>query len=113
MKRFFSTFCFFCLFLLLGKNSPAEVVDKIIAKVGTEALTMMDLTEFLKRKKYEYLAQKGPQQGLQLYNEFRKNALFELILETVLEQELTREPISVGSDIVESEFQYVLKREGL
>lgn len=112
MKRIFSIFCFVCVLFLFCKNSAAEIVDKIIAKVGTEALTMMDLTEFLKRKKYEYLVQ-GGQQGFQRYDEFRKKALSELILETILDQELTREHISVGSDIVEGEFQYVLKREGL
>lgn len=91
----------------------AETVDRIVAKVGSDIITLSDLKE-KSEKKRKYLIQiHGVAEGTKKYNEYKKDALNELILQMLLDQEIKRSGIDIDDKTVNNDFQRRARASGL
>lgn len=100
----------FVLCLCLSQSALAEVVDKIVAKVGEDIITLSDVTQAVALKR-AYLKQKfGSTKGQAEFLKFKENALDELILEKVFEAEIKKNGIVVTDTELEQEFKNRLKQ---
>lgn len=98
-------FALVSVFLSLAVPARAETVDKIIAKVGEEAITQSDLSQAVRTKKLSLVQTYGDKEGLSLFAKFQANALDEMVLEKILESEIRREKIEVGQSDVDAEYR--------
>jgi peptidyl-prolyl cis-trans isomerase SurA len=109
------SFLWVCLFLVLGfwaQPVSAETVDRIVAKVGTDVITLSDVSHAISEQR-QYLkdTQGGKNTDTELAR-FKANIVEELILQKILEAEIKREKISVGLMEVDSEFKARLRQFG-
>lgn len=113
MKKSF-VFFLICIFLLgTSVCSFAEMVDRILAKVGTEAITSSDYQKNLNEKKLALEQRYGKQKGQVEFAKYKARALEEMVLQRILEAEITREKITVSNEDVEEEYQNRVQRSGM
>lgn len=91
----------------------AETVDKIIAKVGEEAIMQSDLNRTIQAKKVSLVQNYGEKEGAALFSKYRANALEEMVLEKILESEIREEKIQVGAGEVDGEYRERVRSSGL
>ena len=82
----------------------AETVDKIVAKVGADVITQSDLNVAMKAKKQFLNESFGPREGGKQFQDFKANALNEMVLQKVLESEIKHENIVIADSDVDREY---------
>lgn len=102
----------FIIFLLWTWSVQAETVDRIVAKVGGDIITLSDKQSYLNFKKIDFEFRYG-KAAASHFASFAPKAIHELVLDKILDQELAREKISVSPSETESDFQGILTRLGL
>jgi peptidyl-prolyl cis-trans isomerase SurA len=105
LTLFFTIFCV--------SAAQAETIDKIVAKVGGEVITMSELNEAMQAKKVSLIETYGAKEGLARFDQFKANALDEMVLQKILENEIKRAGITVDEDSVERDFRDRIKSSGL
>lgn len=101
------------IFVLLWVwNAQAETVDRIVAKVGSDIITLSDKQSYLNFKKLDFEFRYGKAAATRFAG-FQSRALNELVLDKILDQELTHEKINVSPTEIESDFQGILSRLGV
>lgn len=100
------------MFLLVSAGSVAETVDRIVAKVGTDVITLSDRQAYLKYKKLDFEFRHGSGAAGQ-FAAWQARATEDMVLDRLLDQELEREKISISPSAVDTEYRAVLKRIGL
>ena len=91
--------------LFFSTLAQAEVIDRIIAKVGSDVITLSDVAQAIGEKRAYFFEQYGPVKGAEKFNEFKANALEELIQQKILANEVKNEGIQVTDSEVDQEFQ--------
>jgi parvulin-like peptidyl-prolyl isomerase len=102
----------FIIFLLWSLSLQAETVDRIVAKVGGEIITLSDKQSYLNFKKLDFEFRYG-KAAVTHFAAFQSRALNELVLDRILDQELAREKINISPTEIESDFQGILSRLGV
>jgi peptidyl-prolyl cis-trans isomerase SurA len=99
------------LFLLIIPISVrAETIDRIIAKVGTDILTLSDVKNAVPLQRFYLLQTYGPKKGMKEFHKFKNNVLDELIIEHVLKSQIEEAEITVTAVDVEQEYKARLQR---
>lgn len=105
---------FLQIFILFFPHfAEARMADKIIAKVGSDIITLSDKVTYLKKKEHELQALHGAQEGNQVFTKIKENVLEELILDKILMTEIEKEQITISQDALELEFDAILRNSGL
>lgn len=106
----------FIIILLLSfiiiPNAFAETIDKIVAKVGTEVITLSDVNQEKTKQKAFLVETLGKQEGLNKYNKIRLSILDEMILNLLLKEEIKKTGIAATDQEVQQYFNNNLKRSG-
>lgn len=97
---------------LITMVSLAETVDRIVAKVGQDVITLSDREAYQRFKKLDFEFRFGAAASGQFAN-YQSRLLEDLILDRILDQELEREKINTAPTDVEAEYQSILKRLGV
>lgn len=103
----------FCAFLLSAPIG-AETVDRIVAKVGTDVITLSDVTRAIAEQR-QYLRDTGAE-AKRIEAEmvrFKTNVVEEMILQKILESEIKREKISALPSEVDQEYKGRLRQFGV
>jgi parvulin-like peptidyl-prolyl isomerase len=103
MKKHVLSLALVWLYAILPAS--AETVDKIVAKVGEDAITQSDLSQAVRAKKLSLIQSYGDKEGQALFTKFQANALDEMVLEKILESEIRREKIEVGQSDIDVEYR--------
>lgn len=96
---FFTTFC--TIGFLIAPIMRAETVDKIVARVGGDIITLSDLAHASAQQRNYFFQKYGKDEGTKKFQEFSRNALEELILDRILRSEIKNE----GCEPTESEVE--------
>lgn len=112
MRRFILTL-FFTLAFVCTIQVQAEIVDKIIAKVGSDVITMSDVAKAIAEQRAYLIQTYGQQKGTEKFLKFKDNVLDEMILQKVLENEIKREGLQATTAEVDSEYQQRLNQFGI
>lgn len=100
---------FLCLFAV---TAFAKTVDRIVAKVGDDVITLSDISHAIGVQR-SYLMQKyGKVKGAEEFAKFRDNAIDELILQKILDAEIKKNDIQITSEQVDQEHQARLRQRG-
>lgn len=113
MKLVFLTVALISFSWTAGATAGDNTVDRILAKVGSDIITVSDTIDALRARKTLLELEFGPKVGKQKAQVFQKDLLNELILETVLKQAIVNEGIQVSDQDVEQEYQIRLQRSGM
>lgn len=102
----------FCIFSL---NANSSVIDKVVAKVGSEVITLSELNEFSLSLKGQPLIDDLLlyQSSLDELKKNRTNQLAYLVDEKILDFEIKKANGSVSVEKVEQEISSIAKRNGL
>ncbi|NPB09400.1 MAG: hypothetical protein GXO17_03510 [Thermodesulfobacteria bacterium] len=110
MRFFF--FAFF--FLLLALPARAVIVDRIVAVVNDEVITLSELDEAAAPLYKRYLAGvKNPVERDRLINEIRRKVLREMIDDLLVAQEVERLGITVTDEEIDHFIENVKQQNGL
>lgn len=91
----------------------AKTVDRIVAKVGDDVITLSDVAHAIGVQR-SYLMQKyGKTKGVEEFARFKDNAIDELVLQKILDAEIKKNDIQITSEQVEQEHQARLRQYGL
>ncbi|MBF0104062.1 MAG: peptidyl-prolyl cis-trans isomerase [Deltaproteobacteria bacterium] len=101
------------LFILFAFCASAETVDRIIAKVGSEVITQSDVAQDTAQRKAFYTQKYGKQRGLEEFNKFQKDALNEMILMRVLNEQIIKEGLELTEREITEEYQQRLRQSGI
>jgi peptidyl-prolyl cis-trans isomerase SurA len=93
-------------------NAPAETIDKIVAKVGTEVITLSDVNQEKIKQRVFLIETLGNQEGLKKYNKIKLSILDEMILNTLLKEEINKAGIASTDQEEQQLFNNYLKRSG-
>lgn len=93
-----------------GRPALAETVDRIVAKVGTQVITQSDVSKALAEQKTYLEEMLGPQKAPAELEKFKRNVVDEMIMERLLESEIKKDGVSVGTTEVDGEFQTRLRQ---
>lgn len=110
MKPIFYFFLFG--FFLHSSPSRAETIDKIIAKVGSEVITLSDVSQAIAEKRAFLYSMGNKEKASADFEKFKNDTLNEMILDIVLRAEIAKEDISVVDAAVDEEFNNRLKQSG-
>lgn len=111
-KTIRKTLLILLLLCVMTTGSMAETVDKIVAKVGQDVITLSDREAFQRFKKLDFEFRYGAAAAGQ-FASYQSRLLEDLILDKILDQELEREKIISAPTDVEAEYQSILKRLGV
>lgn len=101
---------FFCLFAV---TAFAKMVDRIVAKVGDDVITLSDVAHAIAVQR-SYLAQKyGKKQGVEEFSKFKDSVIEEMVLQKVLDAEIKKLDIQITSEQVEQEHRARLGQYGM
>lgn len=100
------------LCLLISLVASAETVDKIVAQVGNDVITLSDIAHASAQQRNYFFQKFGKEDGLKKYQEFSKNALEELILDRILKNEIKKEGCEPTELEVGQEHEARLKQMG-
>lgn len=103
----------FLFMLLFGFVVHAEVVDRIIAKVGSDVITQSDLRQAVREQKAILIQRLGKDKGIKAWQDYKDNALEELILQKIFKSQIKEEGIQVTDDEVEQEYQNRMRQYGM
>lgn len=105
----------FLFFGFLFHSSPnfAETVDKIVAKVGSEVITLSDVSQAIAEKRAFLYSMGNKEKATADFEKFKNDILNEMILEIILRTEITKENITVADATVDEEFNNRLRQSGL
>lgn len=112
MRRITLTICFTIAFVFTIQAS-AEIVDKIIAKVGSDVITLSDVAKSIAEQRSYLLQTYGDKRGTERFLKFKENVLDEMILQKILELEIKREGLQATTAEVEQEYQQRLNQFGI
>ncbi len=108
MKKFFSLFVFFPL--LFGTISSSEaVVDRVVAVVNQEIITLSEVEKWAKPFREKIITEDRLQRQEQLQEVYRK-VLEKLIEEKLIDQEVKKNGIKISSKEVEATLEEVKRR---
>ena len=103
-------FMVFGFSVAMAQIVSAETIDRILAKVGSEVITQSEYQLALIDQKTVFMQMHGMKRGAEEYEEFRKNALEEMILQKILVAEIKKEGTQVTEQEVDQEFQMKLRQ---
>ena len=111
MKSIFTLF-FLGLFLqpFLAR---AETIDKIVAKVGSEVITLSDISQAIAEKRAYLYSLGNKEKASADFEKFKNDILNEMILDIILRAEIVKEAITMTDAVVNEEFNNRLKQSGL
>lgn len=106
---------FFILLIspLTALSAPTETVDKIVARVGSEVITLSDLARASAQQRNYFFQKFGKEEGQKKFQEFSKNALEELVLDRILRSEIKKEECEPTELDVGQEYESRLKQMGM
>lgn len=113
LKSFVVVCIFFFLFPLIARSAQTETVDRIVARVGGEVVTLSDLARASAQQRNYFFQKFGKEDGQKKFQEFSKNALEELILDRILRNEIKKEACEPTELEVGQEYGDRLKQMGL
>jgi len=96
--------------LLFSVPVLAETVDKIVAKVGEDVITLSDVAQAVAEQRTFLYQKYGQKKGFAEFEKFKKNALNELILQKIMKSEIEKEGIQIDDSLVDQEYKTNLKR---
>lgn len=99
--------------LLICTGVRAETVDRIIAKVGNEVITLSDVSAALNAQRALLVQKYGRDRGLAEFIRFKDNILDELVLQKILEAEIKKDGIVVADSEIGQEYQTLLNQYGM
>lgn len=103
----------FIMSLLFLSPAHAEMVDKIVAKVGDEVITLSDVGQSVaERRTYLFTTYKDGE-ARSLFERFKENALQELILQKILIAEVKKEGIAIAESLIDQEYNRQLQESGV
>jgi peptidyl-prolyl cis-trans isomerase SurA len=110
----FVVFCFlFVLVPWMASPAQVETVDKIVARVGSDVITLSDLARASAQQRNYFFQKFGKEDGKKKFQEFSQNALEELILDRVLRSEIKKEGCEPSELEVSQEYESRLKQMGM
>jgi peptidyl-prolyl cis-trans isomerase SurA len=98
---------------LPAPQALAQAVNRIVAKVGTDVITLADVTKALQQQKIMLMQRYGPKDGAEEYHKYEQNVVNELILDKILTSEISHENIAVSSSEIEQEYQNRIRQTGM
>ncbi len=104
---------FILLLLSLSSLAHAETVDKIIAVVNDEPITLYQLDKLMAEKLDELKAEEKKEVQKEKFENFRDLALKKLIGEALLEKEMSKYNIKVEDKDVDKALANITQRNGL
>lgn len=104
--------CFFIL-VLLGRPAYSQSVNRIIAKVGDEVITLGDVNKALAQQKRLLTERLGPAKGVEEYRHYEKNVVDEMVMEKLLAGEIAAEKIVISPSDTDAEFKSRVRQTGL
>ena len=111
MKSILNYFITFTLvFVFTSFVAEADTVDKIIAKVGSEVITLSDVAQSIAQKRAYYIQRFGKKKGVQEFLKFKKDALNELILMSIMTAQIKKAGISISDSELATEYQMRLSQ---
>lgn len=112
--RFISKFFLFlsCV-AILAAPVRAEMVDRIIAKVGSSIIMQSDLARAIKMKRAFYFMKFKGAKASQLFNEFKKNTVNEMILDIILADQVVKNQVVVSDAEIDQELGIRMNNRGL
>ena len=111
MKR--NTLWLFLLFFAFSLNAHAETVDKIIAVVNDEPITLYQLDKLMAEKLDELKAEEKTEVQKEKFATFKQLALKKLVGEALLGQEMEKRGVKVDDKDVERALDNITKRNNL
>lgn len=100
----------FILLFLSSFTVQAETIDRIVAKVGSEAITMSDVSQAVAAQRAFLMQTFGQKKGTEEFLKFKKNILNELVLDRILQSQITKEGVGASNQELEQEYQMRLSR---
>lgn len=111
-RSFFNRILF--LFLLLNTGAlRAETVDRIVAKVGSEVITLSDVTRAIAEQRQFLKDTVEPAKIESELAKFKANVVEEMILQEILQSEIKKEKISASMTEVDADYAARLRQFGL
>jgi peptidyl-prolyl cis-trans isomerase SurA len=108
----FSLLCRSCPFLLvcfmLARPAGAEVVDRVVAEVNNDVVTLSEVEEAGKGVFRQIALEVPAQDRLKTIDQVRRDILASLIDKKLIEQEAARQGIMVSEEEVDEAFEQVL-----
>lgn len=109
MNKLYRTF-FFLLFSIFSSLAQAEIVDKVIATVNEEPITLYDLNRMVSNVNKEMTKTPQARERKIEQEELKRGALNHLIEETLLNQAIEKQGIKITEADVDAAIDTILKR---
>ena len=113
MRRFGKIVLSLCLLVGLSSVVHAEMVDRIIAKVGSSIIMKSDVAQGLKMKRAYFFMKHKPAQAQKLFKDFQKNIVNEMILDHVLAHVVVKNNVTVSDAEIDQELGIRINSKGL
>lgn len=109
----FLLYFFFFGFFFHPFLARAETIDKIVAKVGSEVITLSDISQAIAEKRAYLYSLDNKEKASTDFEKFKNDILNEMILDIILRAEIVKEAITMTDAAVDEEFNNRLKQSGL
>jgi peptidyl-prolyl cis-trans isomerase SurA len=113
MRKIFIFLAYAIIFLLTSANSPAAVVDRIVALVNNDVITLSELEETGKKLFDQVKNSTLPDERPAKMRKAREEVLEELIDDKLLEQEIKERKIEISDREVDDAIQNVMRSNKL